>query len=58
MWDQSLDIFSFGATPGSKGGENHAVEKSGQTVWDPWAEAMEIMMGEECLTGMKVKDNL
>lgn len=44
--------------PRSKGGENTEVEKSGQTVWDPWAEGMEIIIGEKCLIGMNVKDNL
>lgn len=31
------------------------VEMSGQTVWDCWAEGMEIMLGKRCLTGIKVK---
>lgn len=30
------------------------VEISEQTVWDLCAEGMEIMMGENCLTGIKV----
>lgn len=34
------------------------VEMSGQTVWDPWAEGMEIIMGKKCLTAIKVKGNL
>lgn len=29
------------------------VEMSGQNVWDPWAEGMEIMMGKKCLTANK-----
>lgn len=42
----------------NKGGGNSEVERSGQTVWGPQAEGLEIMTGEKCLIGVKVKGKL
>lgn len=44
--------------PRCNGGGNTEVERSGQNVWDPLAEGMEIIMGEKCLIRMRLKDIL
>lgn len=54
---QSFWTLGFNLYQGVKEMETE-VEMSGQTIWDPWGERMEIMMGKKCLTGIKVKDNL